>query len=636
MTEKESSVLSNTQKLELAEKELKKLQHRVDKENVWGVNDTHEGGVPEGEMTWDQYLEHRSGEGVVRDEEKGGHREAHTGKFASEQAYRDQQEEEPTPEVESVSPKYDDMGVMALAKEAGRARDRHDTADLEEIKKLASDRILSAIRKSEEKDNRRYSPEDVQRRLDEDLLRFESLIDRFNGAEEQTEESVEKNDDAAPNIEVRNYENGFYGVSETFTGPNGHEVLEIADENGNTRLVYAEDFYSAPVVSAEEGSVGASSTVEVDAEEAVDKTDTSTESAQAETAEASELFTSEHEARDAEEEELIQAWLKDEKMPSFDEEKAKRFRAYSDYRKLREQQRGRLFPDRNAFMRYDMLTRNDEGSASADMGLETGFDQGQLLSVKRTSGEIEAGWTFLGVNAEGRAVAGKVGDEANESLYKTIDVEELKKLQSQAEQQEKVRVGSREWWKSNKEKFGVGYWSAKWNTFQFMKKTERQEAQEAMSDEEKEEARKKGRRNIIIGATVVAAVSAFALYKSGFSIDSGSEDALAAGTPDNLGVRPEDLAGEVPAVHAPEVSPADIAPPTPEIIDTAAFDIPAGGGGEQLFNRLGIDSSKWYANEQALLAKFPDSFYQNAGEHVRISRPGPLSTEVQTFIESLR
>lgn len=81
----------------------------------------------------------------------------------------------------------------------------------------------------------------------------------------------------------------------------------------------------------------------------------------------------------------------------------------------------------------------------------------------------------------------------------------------------------------------------------------------------------------------------------------------------------------VPEAAAPEV-----------VVPNEAFNIPAGGGGEQLFSDLKIDTNKWYANENTLLANFPNDFYRMESGHVGISRPGFLSQGAQDAINALK
>jgi hypothetical protein len=64
--------------------------------------------------------------------------------------------------------------------------------------------------------------------------------------------------------------------------------------------------------------------------------------------------------------------------------------------------------------------------------------------------------------------------------------------------------------------------------------------------------------------------------------------------------------------------------------------IPLGGGGEELFKGLGMDASRWYSNEDAILEQYPGEFYRMNDGHVGIANPGPLSVEAQNFIKSLQ
>lgn len=80
-----------------------------------------------------------------------------------------------------------------------------------------------------------------------------------------------------------------------------------------------------------------------------------------------------------------------------------------------------------------------------------------------------------------------------------------------------------------------------------------------------------------------------------------------------------------------KVSPETVASHlTPEQV--ADFNIPDGGGGEALMNRLNIDSSKWYDIQDELLDKFPDDFYRMSDGNVGIGNPGKQSDEIVKFI----
>ena len=179
---------------------------------------------------------------------------------------------------------------------------------------------------------------------------------------------------------------------------------------------------------------------------------------------------------------------------------------------------------------------------------------------------------------------------------------------------------------------------------------------EDMTPEEKDKIRKQNRYGAIAFGAAAAALTIGLLAANGMNsdgggaevptptptetVDPGLQDILnpggAAGGESQTGSGPGNL---IPDWDGPvgggEVTP-DV-PATPEVVvPNEAFNIPSGGGGEALFGDLNIDTTKWYDNEDALLANFPNELYRMDSGHVGISRPGLLSQGLQDAINALK
>ena len=191
---------------------------------------------------------------------------------------------------------------------------------------------------------------------------------------------------------------------------------------------------------------------------------------------------------------------------------------------------------------------------------------------------------------------------------------------------------------------GKAYWGEKWtravqgihdNTLDFG-------VTEEMSDEEKEHKRKRNRKVIIIGATAIGVTAiGFAIHGA---LNAHDVQHAAGGdipTPGGSGSGTGEVASRVenpPLVTGAEVPGVDTVSAVPETsaVPVESFNIPSGMGGEQFFTNLGIDPSKWYANEQTLLAQFPSDFYPMSDGHVGIAHSGWLSQGAQDFINTLK
>ncbi len=156
-------------------------QFLADQLEAFGAFDTT---VPnEGEVNYQQYLDQRPADGVVRDGE--GYRDTQSGQFASEATYEAQngttqdyydQKGGMVNTAEYQPPNYEEMGVLQLAKEAAKARQLGDRATEEEVR-AAVEHYLTADAMKDDSE----SPEEAQARFESELNRYDQLVDRFLG-----------------------------------------------------------------------------------------------------------------------------------------------------------------------------------------------------------------------------------------------------------------------------------------------------------------------------------------------------------------------------------------------------------------------------------------------------------------------
>ncbi len=93
-----------------------------------------------------------------------------------------------------------------------------------------------------------------------------------------------------------------------------------------------------------------------------------------------------------------------------------------------ELKRGRLFPHQAGFVHFEALTSAREETDNLDMGVGSGFEQGDRVKVQRTSGKVERQWTFMGIRKDtGLALVARF-DEQGRRIYKDYSLDDLKKL----------------------------------------------------------------------------------------------------------------------------------------------------------------------------------------------------------------
>lgn len=90
-----------------------------------------------------------------------------------------------------------------------------------------------------------------------------------------------------------------------------------------------------------------------------------------------------------------------------------------------ELERGRLFPGLQEYSNFTKLYKKD---FNLDPGTDSGFEQGQSVTVVRTSGNVDwKQWTFLGINPEtGFVKIGRRDPESRDRLYKELSLDDLR------------------------------------------------------------------------------------------------------------------------------------------------------------------------------------------------------------------
>lgn len=154
-----------------------------------------------------------------------------------------------------------------------------------------------------------------------------------------------------------------------------------------------------------------------------------------------------------------------------------------------------------------------------------------------------------------------------------------------------------------------------------------------------------------IGAGVGMLVADVAANQPGFSVRNdpffgGSAEASGGGDVADLGGQDrtearlefQEMREEAAAQAAAEQAAAEEAARQAEILANTPdpnFYIEPGEGGIHFFQSLGLSEAQWYQVQGDLLNQFPQDFYQNNGQAVRISHSGQLSIEAQKYIKSV-
>ncbi len=178
-----------------------------------------------------------------------------------------------------------------------------------------------------------------------------------------------------------------------------------------------------------------------------------------------------------------------------------------------------------------------------------------------------------------------------------------------------------------REMLGMKYWEKRWHNRQKQRdQVLDHDVVETDTPEKAEAKRKRGRYILLAGAAAVAALAAGTLVGNVVkSHDAQEAEPTGVLQTPHFTESTVPVEAEVPPVEAPEVA-----------IPPEVFNIPSGGGGEELFETAGIDPRVWYNNEATLLAQFPNDFYLMNDGHVGIAHPGMLSQGAQDYIQSLK
>lgn len=614
------------------QRDLEKAQFDAQQKEVFGKYDVT---VPqEGEGNYQEYINSHSGDGIIRNGDV--FQNAATGKFSSEAAYAAQNgtTEDHYDKAEKVTfngDQYKEMGVMQLAKEAAIARKDGNSAREGLITEALEHHLTMDAMKDDSE-----SPAEAQARYESEIMRYEELVVKFSAGEtskippfpgdleaakattseaQDTTQGAEAPKDgteaaaageAEPKLDTTEVTlNGEkVSIGDVFENPDGQRVVEIVAEDGTKKLVYESDLVFSEAAAADSADKAGNDATEAKNEAAA--TDTAEPNGDAAPA-GTEVDTKE-------------ATNKDEKAEPY---------------------RGPAF------------AVNGNGTATIlDPNIKAAATREPSAFAVDSKGEVE------------------VLDDELKAQTKDIEADprveqEREAARLQAEKDQKLTERVKNWFQKEGKKFqefgGKAYMAGLFEAGARGVKTGvnrmlEWRVKEDMTPEEKDKIRKQNRYGAIAFGAAAAALTIGLLAANGMNsdgggaevptptptetVDPGLQDILnpggAAGGESQTGSGPGNL---IPDWDGPvgggEVTP-DV-PATPEVVvPNEAFNIPSGGGGEALFGDLNIDTTKWYDNEDALLANFPNELYRMDSGHVGISRPGLLSQGLQDAINALK
>jgi hypothetical protein len=283
------------------------------------------------------------------------------------------------------------------------------------------------------------------------------------------------------------------------------------------------------------------------------------------------------------------------------------------------------------------------------------FTIGDIVRVRRTSGEVEDDWQVLGVSAnnpDGRVVVGKDGVGTKRlSWQELVDMQSLEVSSAEEQPEEEqnevasddaeqdvdhevdedtsdeetgVDNRARSWFKRAKDAVNGGLTKLYFGIGRTMNKLASNERKEGETDDEYNERMKRNGRRAAVGIAAVAA--AYGAYRLYHGIDSGSGGGTGGSSPEHP--------------FNPTVDPSDLGPDTSngggntahaELLNSDAWNIPKGSGGEALMDRLGVDKSVWYEHQNEFLDRFPNEAYRMADGNVGFDDPGRLSKNAIDF-----
>jgi len=145
---------------------------------------------------------------------------------------------------------------------------------------------------------------------------------------------------------------------------------------------------------------------------------------------------------------------------------------------------------------------------------------------------------------------------------------------------------------------------------------------------EKQESKRRILKALAAAAVLLSVLIPSASASQGWD---GPEHARAVAT---APLQPEVVVMDVPAQDA-ELPPAQEAEVLPPAETEKNWLISDGMGGEDLFNQISVEPSKWYGIQDTLLAQYPAYFYSDDSGDVRFAYAGEMPTDIQQTIESL-
>lgn len=241
----------------LAEQERQAQRTRtelVGKEN-FGVFDGEM--VPnEGEVTSREYHAQRPSEGIVREGDRFRH--TGTGQFAAEGEYEAQNtlvQPDYNEDVQTSGSEYEAFGLAQLAKEFAYRESLNDIAGMEEIRRLADDRIMEAATRPDTSPIK--AGQSADERYSQDMAQFDAMVAKFRGDAdtvtgqagdtENAEGNTVESESSVAGPEVANQDTNdnekfqldgeIVTLGAEFTDKDGNRVFEVTLPDGSTKLV---------------------------------------------------------------------------------------------------------------------------------------------------------------------------------------------------------------------------------------------------------------------------------------------------------------------------------------------------------------------------------------------------------------
>lgn len=582
-------------KIAKLQRELEKAQFDAQQKEVFGKYDVTAPNESEG--TYQEYIDSRPGDGIVRSGDV--FQNAATGQFASEAAYAAQNgtAEDHYDAVEKVTfngDQYKAMGVMQLAKEAAIARKEGNRAREGLIVEALEHHLTMDAMKDDSE-----SPAEAQARYESEIKRYEELVTKFSAGETGTgastttaaeaggaaqqgttpqgAEAPGTKPEATPTEKEVTLNGEKVTINNVFVSPDGQRVVQITAEDGTKQYVAESDLTFSEAAAASDTASDAGGTEEAEP--------AATTGPEGQPAEADASTGNEDEEANAE--------------------------PYN----------GPAFAV-NGKGRATILDPSIKADATQEPSAFAVDSKGEVEvlddDLKAQTEHIEVDPRVEEERLAAEAAAAAESDKKFTERVKNWFQKEGKKLQ---EFGGKAYMGSL---------FEAGARGVKTGVNRMLE----WRIKEDMTPEEKDKIRKQNRYGALIFTGATAALTIGLLAANGMSNDGGPgvEDLPAPTPTETIDPGLKDILN--PSSEASLDSPDLVA--AESIVPNEAFNITDGGGGEQLFNDLGIDTAKWYANENSLLANFPNDFYRMDSGHVGIAQPGYLSQGAQDAINALK